>query len=99
MLEARRGAWTGPTMALAMVLIALATIVGVAFTSWHYWKAEERAAAQSRDGREQRQSLFWEREYHRGVSYQQKQREFDLACQQLRLASAPSPIRLAVDNR
>src|SRR5712691_5151205 len=36
--------WTVPATALAMIMIALATLVGGGATTWHYWNEEKRAA-------------------------------------------------------
>ena len=54
----RPGRAAGLTIALALVAIAVAALVGAAFTGWHYWNAEKRAAV-TEAMREQRGLELW----------------------------------------
>ena len=44
----QNAAWLHAALTLAMVVIALATVVGSGFTSWHYWQEEKRVEQRER---------------------------------------------------
>src|SRR5437016_11721525 len=67
--------WTVATTAVAMVLIALATMVGGGMTTWHYWNVELRAAQAERDTLSQRHLTWWKAELQRTETARQQQRE------------------------
>jgi hypothetical protein len=78
----RPGRAAGLTIALALVAIAVAALVGAAFTGWHYWNAERRAAV-TEAMREQRGLELWK----------QAARNAEAKRQELQaLTSAPQPL-------
>jgi hypothetical protein len=46
------------TIAACMVTMAIAVVVGAAFTCWHYWRTEQRASSQE-IAKEQRIMNYW----------------------------------------
>jgi hypothetical protein len=71
--------WASPTTALAMVVIALATLVGGAMTTWHYWNVEKRAAQGEYQAAMQRQMEWWKGEIQRAESKRQLFKELEEA--------------------
>jgi hypothetical protein len=71
--------WTVPTMALAMVTIALATLVAGGITTWHYWNEEKRAAQGEQQAARQRYLDWWKGEMQRAEANRQQYRELEQA--------------------
>jgi hypothetical protein len=81
--EAKSG--SSPTTALAMVIIALATLLGGGMTTWHYWNVEKRAAQSEHQAAMQRSMEWWKGEIQRAKSKQQQYKQLEEA--QLQTAS------------
>src|SRR6266852_701128 len=58
--------------ALAMVLIALATLIGGGVTTWHYWNTEQRAAQSEQRAAWQRHLDWWKGEIQRADARRQQ---------------------------
>ncbi len=71
--------WTAPTTAVAMVIIALATLVGGGMTTWHYWNVEKRAAQAEQQTAWQGQMDWWKGEMQRAEAGRQQHRQLDEA--------------------
>ncbi|SRR5216683_78502 len=69
--------WTAPTTALAMVIIALATLVGGGITTWHYWNEEKRVAQAEQQTAWQRQMDWWKGEMQRAEAGRQQHRQLE----------------------
>lgn len=70
-INPRSQGWTVPTTALALVLIALATLVGGGMTTWHYWNVEQRAAQAEQQTAWQRHMDWWKVEMQRADAERQ----------------------------
>jgi len=64
--------WTVATTAVALVLIALATLVGGGMTTWHYWNVEHRASQAERQTASQRHMEWWQAEMHKTDAERQR---------------------------
>ncbi len=64
--------WAVATMALAMVLIALATLVAGGATTWHYWNVEKRAAQGEQQAASRRHLDWWKAEMQRAEATRQQ---------------------------
>jgi hypothetical protein len=64
--------WTVPTTAFALVVIALATLVGGGMTTWHYWNVECRAAEAQQQAAQQRHMDLWKTELQRADAARQQ---------------------------
>jgi uncharacterized protein HemX len=71
--------WLVATMALAMVLIALATVVGGGATTWHYWNVEKRAAQGEQQAARQRDLDWWKGEMQRAEATRQQHQQLEEA--------------------
>jgi hypothetical protein len=67
--------WSSPTTALALVIIALATLVAGAMTTWHYWNVEKRAAQGEHQAAMQRRMEWWKGEIQMAESKRQQYKQ------------------------
>ena len=93
----RSGNTAGLTIAVALVTIALAAVVGAAFTAWHYWNVENRAAVME-SKREQRGLELWKQAARNAESRRQEIRDLDEARLKIASQSRPLPGQLEEDQ-
>jgi hypothetical protein len=62
-----------------MVLIALATLLGGAMTTWHYWNVEKRAAQGEYQAAMHRSMEWWKGEMQRAESKRQQYKQLEEA--------------------
>jgi hypothetical protein len=91
MSQESRG-WTGPTTALAMILIALSTLVGGGATTWHYWNTESRAAQAAQQAAAHRHADMWRAEMQRVEAARQQHSELVA----IRAKTTPSAFATAI---
>ena len=90
--------WTAPITAVAMVIIALATLVGGGVTTWHYWNVEKRAALAEQETARQRQMDGWQGEVQRAEARRQQHRELDEARVKARRSALAAMIPAAIEQ-
>lgn len=65
----------GTVAAAAIIVIALAAVIGSGFTSWHYWNEEQRTELRERQQVQQHAWDHWEKEIAKAQSQQQRHQE------------------------